>query len=310
MITPRIPSEPISIRSGLGPAPEPGSRRLSIIARRRDGADRLDQVVDVRVERREVPAGAGRDPAAERRELERLREVAQRQAVLAQLVLEARAGRAGLDPRRARVRSTSSTRSSRRRSIVDRAGVAVADRGLDAADDAGPAAVRDRRRAAPRRTSRAPRPTSRLVARERDHVAARGRSGRGRRARRRGRPCRTRATRGRTARSSRSSASDGRRLEARRRQLDVLERRPAARRRPRRSRDAPGCPPPPPAARSGDGCSSSYPQPQKLRRGGALPAPTTSARPASGARTRRPRWDGCLVLLLLARAPPRSRGTA
>ena len=28
-ITPRIPSEPISIRSGLGPAPEPGSRRLS-----------------------------------------------------------------------------------------------------------------------------------------------------------------------------------------------------------------------------------------------------------------------------------------
>ena len=28
-MTPRIPSEPISIRSGLGPAPEPGSRRLS-----------------------------------------------------------------------------------------------------------------------------------------------------------------------------------------------------------------------------------------------------------------------------------------
>ncbi len=29
VITPRIPSEPISIRSGLGPAPDPGSRRLS-----------------------------------------------------------------------------------------------------------------------------------------------------------------------------------------------------------------------------------------------------------------------------------------
>ena len=29
VITPRMPSEPISIRSGLGPAPEPGRRRLS-----------------------------------------------------------------------------------------------------------------------------------------------------------------------------------------------------------------------------------------------------------------------------------------
>ena len=29
VITPRMPSEPISIRSGLGPAPEPGSRRLA-----------------------------------------------------------------------------------------------------------------------------------------------------------------------------------------------------------------------------------------------------------------------------------------
>ena len=29
VITPRMPSEPIRSRSGLGPAPEPGSRRLS-----------------------------------------------------------------------------------------------------------------------------------------------------------------------------------------------------------------------------------------------------------------------------------------
>ena len=29
VITPRMPSLPITIRSGLGPAPEPGSRRLS-----------------------------------------------------------------------------------------------------------------------------------------------------------------------------------------------------------------------------------------------------------------------------------------
>ena len=32
-ITPRIPSEPISARSGEGPAPEPGSRRLSQVPR-------------------------------------------------------------------------------------------------------------------------------------------------------------------------------------------------------------------------------------------------------------------------------------
>jgi hypothetical protein len=29
VITPRMPSEPIRSRSGLGPAPDPGSRRLS-----------------------------------------------------------------------------------------------------------------------------------------------------------------------------------------------------------------------------------------------------------------------------------------
>ena len=62
--------------------------------------------------RREVAAGAGGDPAAERRELERLREVAQRQPVLAELVLELRARRAGLDRAARETRSTSSTRSS------------------------------------------------------------------------------------------------------------------------------------------------------------------------------------------------------
>ena len=90
-ITPRIPSEPISTRSGRGarararqPPALPGPARG-------DRPHRLDQVVDVGVEGREVAAGPGRDPAAEGRVLERLREVAQGQAVLAQLLLEHRA---------------------------------------------------------------------------------------------------------------------------------------------------------------------------------------------------------------------------
>ena len=32
-ITPRIPSEPMNMRSGLGPAPDPGSRRVSTMPR-------------------------------------------------------------------------------------------------------------------------------------------------------------------------------------------------------------------------------------------------------------------------------------
>ena len=55
-------------------------------------------------QRREVPAGPGRDPAAQGRVLEGLREVAQGQAVLAQLLLEPRPARPGLDPRRQRAR--------------------------------------------------------------------------------------------------------------------------------------------------------------------------------------------------------------
>ncbi len=67
------------MRSGLGPAPEPGSRRDSHGPAGGDRPHRLDEVVDVRVERGEVAAGAGGDPSAEGRELERLREVAQGQ---------------------------------------------------------------------------------------------------------------------------------------------------------------------------------------------------------------------------------------
>ena len=118
VITPRMPSEPISIRSGLGPGAR--ARQAPRLDRpaRRDRGDRLDEVVDVRVERREVAAGARRDPAAERRELERLREVAQRQAVRAQLVLErrARSRRPGSAPRARRGRPRARGRAGRGRS--------------------------------------------------------------------------------------------------------------------------------------------------------------------------------------------------
>ena len=120
-ITPRMPSEPISIRSGRGPGARPRQPPALPGPARRDRPHRLDQVVDVGVERREVAAGPGRDPAAQGRVLERLREVAQREAVLAQLLLERRPGgaRPGSAPP-ATSGSTSSTRSSRRRSMRHR----------------------------------------------------------------------------------------------------------------------------------------------------------------------------------------------
>ena len=66
---------------------------------------RLDEVVDVRRAGREVPGRARGDPAAERRELERLREEAQRQPVRGELLLEPRArSRRPRSARRARRR--------------------------------------------------------------------------------------------------------------------------------------------------------------------------------------------------------------
>ncbi len=87
-----------------GPRPRPRQAPALPGSPRRDRPHRLDQVVDVRVERGEVPPGPGRDPAPQRRVLEGLREVAQRQPVLAQLVLQAGPGRPGLDPCRQRLR--------------------------------------------------------------------------------------------------------------------------------------------------------------------------------------------------------------
>ena len=98
------------------------------------------------VEGREVAAGAGRDPAAEGGELERLREVAQGQVVLAELVLECgpAAPRPGSVPPATRCRSRARGRAGE--VDRDRAAVPVADPRLDPADDAGAAAVGDRRR--------------------------------------------------------------------------------------------------------------------------------------------------------------------
>ena len=85
----------------------------------------------------EVPARARGDPAAERRELEGLRVEAQRQPVLGELLLQARAGRAGLDARGAR-------------DVVDlEHAVHRAERERDRA--AGPDAPRCRRRRSSRR---------------------------------------------------------------------------------------------------------------------------------------------------------------
>ena len=67
--------------------------------------------------RREVPRRARRDPAAERGELERLREVAQREAVLAERRLERRTGRAAPIRAERETGSSSSRPSSAARSI-------------------------------------------------------------------------------------------------------------------------------------------------------------------------------------------------
>src|SRR5689334_4579723 len=57
----------------------------------------------MRIERREVPARPGRDPATQRRVLEALREVPQRQPMLLELLLQSGPCRTGLDPRRQRL---------------------------------------------------------------------------------------------------------------------------------------------------------------------------------------------------------------
>ena len=94
------------------------------------------------------PAGARGDPAAERRVLERLRVVAQRQAVLAQLLFEPRPGGARLNASRLRDRIHVEHAVEPLEVDRDDAREAVADGRLDATHHARPASERDRRRAA------------------------------------------------------------------------------------------------------------------------------------------------------------------
>src|SRR5206468_11554339 len=70
----------------------------------RDRPNRLDEIVDMRVDGRVVSPRAGRDPSAEGRELERAGKVAQPEVVLLQLLLEPRTRCARLDARGARDR--------------------------------------------------------------------------------------------------------------------------------------------------------------------------------------------------------------
>ena len=97
------------------------------------------------VEGREMAARAGRDPAADGRELEALGKVAKRQAVRLERRLERRPEHAALDARRA-ARAIDLEHPVQALQIeADRAGEAVADGRLDAADDARAAAERDHR---------------------------------------------------------------------------------------------------------------------------------------------------------------------
>ena len=110
-------------------------------ASRRDGAQRFDEIVDVGIERREVAAAARRNPAAERRVFEALREMAQREPVRAKLRFERRAVGAALDQRGARGLVDLLHFAHLAQVDRDRALVAVALR-LDAAAHARPAAER------------------------------------------------------------------------------------------------------------------------------------------------------------------------
>ena len=219
----------------------------------RDRAHRLDEVVDVGRPGGEVTAGARRDPAAERRQLERLRVEAQRQAVRGELLLEHRAARARLDARRPRDRvdlehAVQATERERDRPFVPRAG----DR-LDAAGDARPAADRDHRHA----RARGPREHALdvgLLARVHDEVGGM-------------RDLAAEAAHDVHVRAPEAEARavvDGvggdigelrRDADARWRQLELLDGRPAARSPRHRSRGGRAAPAPPPAAARPRGAS-------------------------------------------------------
>src|SRR5262249_62242663 len=123
--------------------PGAGARQPAALdhALRRDRAQRFHEIVDVGVERREVPSPARRDPAAERGIFKALWEMAQRESVRAQLRFERGPVGAGFDLRSARGLVDLLDLAHFAQVDRDRALVAVALR-LDAADDARSAAER------------------------------------------------------------------------------------------------------------------------------------------------------------------------
>ena len=120
---PRMPSEPMNRRSGLGPAPEPGRRRVSTTPAGVTHPQRLDELVDVRV----AASRSGR-PSASRssRRATRTRTTAGSGAASGACGRSCSSSAGPSTPawmRAARdVRSISSTRSRRPRSRRDDAG--------------------------------------------------------------------------------------------------------------------------------------------------------------------------------------------
>ena len=104
------------------------------------------QLVDPPVSRRGLAGGARGHPAAERRELERLREVAERHGLLAQAPLELRSEQSGVDPRGERHAVHLHRRRQPAQVERDRAREPFAH-GLDPAHDARAAAERHHRHA-------------------------------------------------------------------------------------------------------------------------------------------------------------------
>ena len=127
----------------------------------------------MRVERGEVTARARNDPSTERRVLEALRVMPQREAVRRELLLEPRTGRPRLDARGARHRVDLEHAVHRSQIDGDRAVPRAPAGPLDAADDARPAAEGDHRES----IALAPREHARhvlFVTRERDRVGRPG----------------------------------------------------------------------------------------------------------------------------------------
>ena len=235
VMTPSVPSEPSSSRSGDGPAPDAGSRRDSQTSPRAVTA-RIDSTrssMCVGPVAKCPPARVAIQPPS----VDSSNDCGKNRSVIPCAAAAPRAAGRSRRPgcaRRATTGSTSSTRSSRAEVERHRARVARAGTRVDAADDARPAAVRRRPRGSRRRTTRARARSSTSSDGQRDGVRRVREARRGGRARRQVRG----AVGVHGARVGVLGADRGQRRRdrhARRRQLDAAPAPPA---RPSRSRGA------------------------------------------------------------------------